>query len=549
MSTEYDPSGQRRAKRAKGSEGSPQARLARGLHRRGTSPSGPVAVTDDTAASLAPLRSATGAALIAATVLASGITSYNASVVNVAVPAIGRHFDASVAAIQWTLTSYLLAVAALLLVAGALADRIGRRRVLVIGLGLMFGASILCAWAPSMSVLIVGRALQGIGAALVTPTSLALLNGTLRKADRARGIGIWAGLETLATSIGPYAGGWLVDNGSWRWVFLLNLPLILLALLVVRRVPESSRVRRPGSLDVAGPLLTVLGLGGIVYALTDEAGAGWSSPRILIALVVGAFALLALIPAERRRQAPMLRLSLFSSRPFDAINVTTVLIYGALAAAGYLVAVELELKLGYTAAQAGAALIPVSAVFLLLAPLSGALVKRVGARWLMVAGILLIAGSQLWLAQVHAGSHYLDAILPAALLRGLGLGLMVTPLTAAVLAAVSDSDLGEASAINDAAARVGGVVAVALVPLLIGVGASSSLSGALTHGYRQAMIAIGGLCVAGAVVAWLFATDNAAAGGRLDRPSPARGSASPAADEGAASRTADLSRTVVGKET
>jgi EmrB/QacA subfamily drug resistance transporter len=527
MTGEQDRSSRRPARAKDGRERFPLARLVRGPHLTdGTERSQTAEVTEDAVVSLAPLRSATGAVLIAATVLASGITSYNASVVNVAVPAIGRHFGASVAAIQWTLTSYLLAVAALLLVAGALADRLGRRRVLMIGLGVMFAASIVCAWAPCVGVLIAGRAIQGIGAALVTPTSLALLNGTLRKSDRARGIGVWAGLETLVASVGPYAGGWLVDQGSWRWVFVLNLPLIVLALLAVRRVPESVGERRPGSLDLVGPLLTILGLGGFIYALTDEAGAGWSSPQIVVALVVGTLALLALIPTERRRPAPMLRLSLFSSRQFDAINVTTVLIYGALAAASYLVAVQLELKLGYSAAQAGAALIPVTLVFFLLAPLSGALVKWIGARWLMVTGILLIAGSQLWLAQVHSGSHYVEAILPAALLRGVGLGLMVTPLTAAVLAAVGDSDLGEASAINDAAARVGAVVAIALVPLLIGVGVGSSLDDALTHGYRQAMIAIGGLCLAGAIVAWLFASDK--------QPAVAAGIAAPATDPGRA---------------
>jgi EmrB/QacA subfamily drug resistance transporter len=487
---------------------------------------------DDAGDALAPLRSATGAALLTATAFASGVASYNSYVVNVAVPAIGGHFGAGVAAIQWTLTSFLLAVAALLLVAGALADRIGRRRVLTIGLWVMFGGSIVCAWAPSIGVLIAGRAIQGVGGALVVPTSLALLNATLRSADRARGIGWWAGMETLATTVGPYVGGWLVDNGSWRWVFLLNVPLILIALAALRGVPESGGGQGSLSLDVVGALLAVVGLGGVVYALTGAAGAGWSNPRIAGALVVGTLALVAFVPAERRRRAPMLRVSLFSSRQFDAINVATLLLYGGLAAASYLITVELELKLGYTAAQAGAALIPVTVVFLVLSPVSGALVPHLGARWLMVAGILLIAGSQLWLAELRPGSGYVETILPACLVRGVGLGLTVTPLTAAVLAAVGDSDLGEASAINDAAARVGSVVAVALVPVLIGLAAGGSLAGALAHGYQQAMIAIGVVCAAAAVVSWRFVSDEPAVAPRVAAPD--RGCALPVRDGGGA---------------
>jgi EmrB/QacA subfamily drug resistance transporter len=478
--------------------------------------------------SLAPLRSPTGVALIAGTVLASGVASYDAFVVNVAVPAIGRRFDAGVAAIQWTLTSYLLAVAALLLIAGALADRFGRRRVLVIGLCVMGVASVLCAIASSIDTLIAARAVQGIGAALVVPTSLALLNGTLQVPDRARGIGVWAGLSTLATTVGPYAGGWLVDHASWRWVFLLNLPLILLALVALRRVPETSGERRALSLDAAGALLAVLGLGGVIYALTDGAGAGWTSPRILIAFIVGGLSLVALVPVERRRRAPMLRLSLFASRQFDALNVVTVLFYGALTAAGYLLVVELQLRLGYTATQAGAALIPVTVVFLVLAPLSGGFVSRIGPRWPMVAGILLVGVSQVWLAELHHGSGYVSAILPATLVRGVGLGLAVTPLTAAVLAAVGDADLGEASAINDAASRVGGVIAIALVPALIGVTAGSSLADALASGYEPAMVAIGGLCAGGALVAWLFVSDKPGPAPRLAAPD--RGCALPVLD-------------------
>jgi EmrB/QacA subfamily drug resistance transporter len=457
---------------------------------------------------LVALRSRTGIALVAATTLASGVASYDAYVVNVAVPAIDRHFGASLSAIQWTLTSYLLAVAALLLIAGALADRFGRRRVLAVGLVVLVLASVACASATSIDALIAARSLQGIGAALVVPTSLALLNGTLRETDRARAIGIWAGLSTLATTVGPYGGGWLVDHASWRWVFLLNVPITLLALLALIPVPETTGQRRALSLDGAGALLAVLGLGGIVYALTDGASAGWSSARILIAFVVGGVSLVALAPVERRRRAPMLQLSLFASRQFDAINVATVLFYGALSAAGYLITVQLELQLGYTATQAGAALIPYTAVFLVLAPSSGVLVAKIGPRWLMVSGILLVAVSQVWLAQVGHGTSYVDTILPAALVRGLGLGLAVTPLTAAVLAAVRDSDLGQASAINDAASRVGGVIAIALVPILIGAGAGGTLAGSLAGGYRPAMLAIGALCAAAAVVSWRFVSDE-----------------------------------------
>ena len=475
--------------------------------------------------SLAPIRSRTGVSLIATTVLASGVASYDAYVVNIAVPAISRYFDASVMAIQWILTGYLLSVAALLLLAGALADRLGRRRVLAIGLWVMLVSSILCASAPSIDALIAARVAQGVGAALVTPTSLALLNGTLRVSDRARGIGVWAGLSTLTTTVGPYVGGLLVDHASWRWVFLLNVPLILVALIVLRRVPETNGPRRTLSLDAVGALLAFFGLGGLIYALTDGAESGWGSTAILLAFAVGGLSLVALVPAEHRRRAPMLKLSLFASRQFDAINVATVLFYGALTAATYLIVIELELKLGYTASQAGAALIPQTLVFFVLAPLSGALVSVLGPRWPMVAGFLLVGGSQVWLAQLHGSSNYWGAILPAALVRGVGLGLAVTPLTAAVLAAVGDADLGEASAINDAAARVGGVITVALVPVLIGVGAGTSLAEALASGYEPAMIVIAGLCIAAAIVAWLFVSDE-----RAEAPSlaaPDRGCALP----------------------
>lgn len=461
---------------------------------------------------LAALRSGTGAALITATVLASAVTAVDANVIKVAVPAIGRSLHIGTAALQWTLTSYLLTVAALLLLAGALSDRFGRRRLLAVGLLVMLAASGLCAAAPSAGLLIAGRVVQGIGAALVVPTSLALLNGALRPADRARGIGVWAGLETLGTTVGPYVGGWLVDVGSWRLVFLLNVPLILGSLTALRYVPESARTSGAFSLDYRGGLLAVAGLGGVIYALTLGPDSGWLSAPVLIAAVTGVVCLVLLVPAERRPAAPMLRLALFAARQFDAINVMTLVLYGALGAASYLVILQCELRLGYSPAQAGAALIPESVVFLLLAPVSGALVARAGPRWLMTGGILFVAAGFGWLSAAEPGQGYAASILPGVLLWGLGIGLAVTPLTAAVLAAVGDADLGEASGINDAASRIGGVVVIAIVPVLIGATGSRGYAGALSGGYQPAMIAMAGLCVAAALITAVFVTDDRQAG-------------------------------------
>jgi EmrB/QacA subfamily drug resistance transporter len=450
------------------------------------------------------LRSRTGAALVAATVLASMVGFLDAYMINVAVPAIGHGLHASVSELQWVLTGYLITVAALLLLAGALADHFGRRRILVVGLGVMLVASLCCAAAPTVGTLIAARLVQGTGGALVVPSSLALLNGTLRGVDRARGIGIWAGISTLGTTLGPYGGGWLVDHASWRYVFLLNLPIIVAAYLVLLLVPEVVRAPRALSLDAVGGLLAVLGLGGVIYALTEGPSHGWGDAWVIASGVVGLVCLAALAPVEQRRARPMLRTVLFRSRQFDAINTATLLFYGALAATSYLVVLQCELQLGYTASEAGAALIPESAVFLLVSPFVGGLVARVGTRWPMAAGILVVAVGFGWLSTARAGDSYVHAILPGALLWGLGIGLAVAPLTAGVLAAVDDVDLGEASAINDAASRVGGVVMVALVPVLLGAGSARSLGQPLAHHFQSAMLVMAGLSVASAVITVLF---------------------------------------------
>jgi EmrB/QacA subfamily drug resistance transporter len=493
-------------------------------HRRSVSPDVDAAHPAAEVPSLVALRSGTGVALITATVLASMAGFLDASVVNVAVPAIAQDLGASVAALQWTLTGYLLTAAALLLVAGALADFYGRRRVLVIGLLVMLAASAACALAPSFAVLIGARIVQGVGAALVVPSSLALLNGTLRVPDRPPGIGIWAGLASLGgLLIGPFVGGWLVDHASWRAIFLLNVPLIGAAVLALIPVPESVASRGRFSLDGVGAVLAVVGLAGLIDGLTAGPTAGWTSPRVVAGLVVGAACLIGLVPTERRVRAPMLKLSLFASRQFSAINLVTVVFYGALAAAGYLLVLRCELTLGYTATEAGAILIPSSVIFLVLSPMSGALVPRIGARWLMTAGILAVAIGFLWLAYGRSGGTYGETILPGVLLWGIGLGLTVTPLTAAVLAAVSDADLGEASAISDVAARLGAAIMTALVPVLIGVQAGRDLAEALVGGYRPAMIALTGLCVAAAVLSAIYVRDCRVAGPAFAAPAPYHG--------------------------
>jgi EmrB/QacA subfamily drug resistance transporter len=475
---------------------------------------------EDAGGELVALRSPAGVALVATTVLASMVGFLDAFMINVAVPAIADDLDATVTQLQWVLTGYLITVAGLLLLAGALADHFGRRRILVVGLVVMLAASLGCAAAQGVGGLVAARLLQGAGGALVVPSSLALLNGSLVPSDRAKGIGIWAGLATLGSTFGPYGGGWLVDHASWRYVFLLNLPLIAAALVVLVWVPEVTWRPRPLSLDLVGAVLAVVGLGGVIYALTEGPARGWGDPLVLLFGAAGVVGLVGLTPVERHRPRPLLRTALFRSRQFDAINAATLLFYGALSAASYLVVLQCELQLGYTATEAGAALIPESVVFLLVSPLVGGVVARIGTRWPMAIGILVVAGGFTWLSAAGAGDSYVSAILPGAVLWGLGIGLAVAPLTAGVLAAVDDADLGEASAINDAASRVGGVVMVALVPVLLGAGGARSLSGPLADGFSTAMLVMAGLCVAAGLLTVAFVSRSRTPHRRLPAASP-----------------------------
>ncbi len=457
-------------------------------------------------AGLVELRSAEGRALVAATALSSTVAFLGAYVVYVAVPAIGEDLGSSPAGMQWIVTSYLLALAALILIAGALVDHVGRRPVLQIGLLVTVGSSVLCSVAPTTEALVAARLLQGAGAALIVPSSLAMLSGTLRIADRARGIGVWAGLATLGTTVGPYVGGWLIDQASWRYVFVVNVPLGLAALMAVNVVPRVGGGRRLTAPDLSGGLLSVTGLSTAVYALATGPTAGWSDAGVLVAAAAGVLCLAALVPVERSQRDPLLPVVLLRSRQLVGINVATLLLYGAVAAASYLVALQCQVRLGYSATAAGAAFVPQSVAFLLLSPVAGALVVRTGARALMVWGAVVTAVAFVWLSAAGPGDDYLTAVLPGAVLWGVGLGLAVAPLTASVLAAVEDRDLGAASALNDAASRVGAVLVVALVPALLGGG--HDLDEALSRGYQTAMGLMGALALAAALVIRVVMTNR-----------------------------------------
>jgi EmrB/QacA subfamily drug resistance transporter len=434
---------------------------------------------------------------LAAAVLGSGIAFLDGTIVNVAIPAIGRDLDAGLAGLQWVLDAYLVTLTAFLLLGGALGDRFGRKRVFLLGIYVFAAASVACGLAPNIELLVLARAVQGTGGALLVPGSLALLTATLRSDDRARAVGAWSGLTGVASAAGPLLGGWLVDAASWRFAFLLNLPLTVAVVVVARGIPESvdegaaKHIDGPGAVAAAGGL--VLLTAGLIGA-----GDGWSALTIA-ATVAGAIALAGFVVLERRSPDPMLPLGLFRSSQFTGANLVTLAVYAGLGTAFFLVVVNLQVALGYSALEAGVALLPVTLLMLALSSRAGALAQRIGARLPMTVGPLLVAGGLLWLGQVGPGDRYGAAVLPPVLVFGLGLATTVAPLTAAVLGAVEERHLGVGSAVNNAVARLAGLLAVAVLPSLAGVELAAGRDG--LPGYGTAMAVSAALCVVGAAVA------------------------------------------------
>jgi EmrB/QacA subfamily drug resistance transporter len=449
--------------------------------------------------------SAQGRWVVAATVLGSGMAALDATVVGIALPAIGRDFHASVASIQWVVDAYTLTLAGLLLLGGTLGDSYGRRKVFQIGIVWFAVASLLCGLAPDAAVLIAARALQGVGGALLTPGSLAILQASFAQEDRSAAIGAWSGLGGVATAIGPFLGGWLISAVSWRLVFFINLPLAVLVLAIARRhVPETKAPGPVPKLDVRGAVTISGALAGITYGLIAASAYGWGSVPVLVPLGAGLALLALFILIESRERAPMLPLGVFRSRQFTAANAVTFVVYGALGGLLFLVPVVLQVAHRYSPIEAGTSLLPITFIMLALSARSGALAATIGPRLQMTVGPLVIAGSFLLFTRVGGSGNYLTAVLPAVVAFGLGVAIMVAPLTATAMSAAPADHAGVASAVNNDVARAAGLIAVAVLPALAGITGDSYLHpAALAHGFKVAAMIAAVFCAAGGVLAAL----------------------------------------------
>lgn len=468
------------------------------------------AVADETADGLV-LHSPKGRVALVATVAASGMASLDATVVNVALPRIGREFDASVSALQWVLTGYLLALASLILLGGALGDRFGRRKVFVIGTVWFAAASLLCGAAPNIEVLVAARILQGVGGALLTPGSLAILQASFRQSDRAAAVGAWSGLGGMAGAIGPFVGGGLVDGPGWRWAFLINVPVAAIAIACAHAaVPESHDPHASRGLDTVGAALAVVALAASTWALTEAGPRGWTDTAVIGAATVAVGAMAAFAWRMLNTRDPLVPPALFRNRTFTVVNLATVLLYGALGVSFFLVAYELQVATGWSALQAGVALLPATALMLVLSAASGSLAQRIGPRLQLTVGPLLAGAGLLLLARIGPDASWAADVLPGGVVFGLGLVTFVAPLTATVMAAADPDHVSVASGVNNAIARAASLAALAVIPVISGLSVATGPA-QVTHSYRLALVIAACVAAAAAPLAFIGLAPHARA--------------------------------------
>lgn len=453
------------------------------------------------------LDEARGRWVLLATVLGSGMALLDATVVNIALPTLGADLHAGFAGLQWTVNGYTLSLAALILLGGSLGDRYGRRRVFVVGTVWFAVASVLCGLAPDIELLVAARVLQGVGGALLTPGSLALIAASFQAGDRGRAVGAWSGLGGIAAALGPFVGGTLVEV-SWRLVFLINVPLAVVVVIVaVRYVPESRDDEADPRLDVAGAGLAAAGLALTTYALV--ALGGGLRPVVVVTGAAGLLALLGFVVVERRSSHPMLPVDVLADRQSAAANLVTAAVYAALGGVFFLLVVHLQVVAGFSPLTAGTALLPITACMLLLSARSGALAARIGPRLPLTLGPLVCAGGVLLLRRVGPGASYALDVLPGCVVFGLGLSLVVAPLTSTVLAAAPARHAGVASGVNNAVARTAGLLAVAVLPVVAGLsGDDYQRPSAFAAGFRTAMLVSAVLLVLGSAIAYLLVRDD-----------------------------------------
>jgi EmrB/QacA subfamily drug resistance transporter len=434
-------------------------------------------------------ESAGSRAALASAIVGSTMVFIDGTVVNVALPILRQRLGATVAEAQWIVEAYMLFLAALLLVGGALGDRWGRRFTFVLGASIFAAASAACGLASSVLFLIVARGAQGMGAALLVPGSLALIAARYSKETRGRAIGTWAGFTSIAAGIGPIIGGWLVEQLSWRWIFYINIPLAALAIAIVRKVPESRNEKETAGIDWIGAALVTAGLFGLVFGLVEAGNKGFGDARVMTALALGAVALAAFIVEELRCPHPMVPPAIFRSRTFTGANILTLFLYCAMSATMFVLPFNLIQVQGYSVVEAASAFLPFVIVMFLLSRWAGGLLDRYGARRPLTVGPMIAASGFLLFVRSLEGSYWVT-VFPAVMVMSVGMATSVAPLTATVMTSVDENRAGLASGINNAVSRLASLLAVAIIGVVV--------AGPIEHGLTR--------------VAWLSAALAVAAG-------------------------------------